>query len=131
DPSFIINTLGQFSIRLIGENSYGCVDTMIKTNYIGTQGQGFVFVPNSFSPNNNGKNDGFMPSMVNVKDRNYMFRVFNRWGELVFETSDINAFWDGKFKGETCEQDVYIWTVNGEYFNGDLFGFRGTVTLLK
>ncbi len=131
EPSFIINTLGQFSIRLIGENSYGCVDTMIKTNYIGTLGQGFVFVPNSFSPNYNGKNDGFMPSLVNVKDRNYTFRVFNRWGELVFETTDINAFWDGTFKGETCEQDVYIWTVNGEYFNGDLFGFRGTVTLLK
>jgi gliding motility-associated-like protein len=104
---------------------------MIKTNYIGTLGQGFVFVPNSFSPNYNGKNDGFMPSLVNVKDRNYTFRVFNRWGELVFETTDINAFWDGTFKGETCEQDVYIWTVNGEYFNGDLFGFRGTVTLLK
>lgn len=131
EPSFIINTLGQYTVRLIGRNSYGCIDTLSKYNYIATQGQGFVYVPNSFSPNNNEKNERFMPSLVNVRDRNYTFRVYNRWGELLFETNDINAYWDGNFSGEACEQDVYIWTVNGEYYNGEQFGLRGTVTLLK
>lgn len=131
EPSFILNSLGQFSIRLIGMNSYGCVDTLIKSNYLVTLGQGYVYVPNAFSPNKNGKNDLFMPSMVNVRDQNYNFRIFNRWGELLYQTTDIKGFWDGTFKSETCEQDVYIWTVSGEYYNGDLFSFRGTVTLLR
>ena len=131
DPSFLINSLGRYTVRLVGMNSQGCIDTLIKPDYIGTLGQGYVYVPNSFSPNGNSKNDGFMPSLYNVMERNYTFRVFNRWGEMVFETHDINAQWDGKLKGETCEQDVYIWTVNGEYYNNDLFAFRGTVTLLR
>ncbi len=131
DPSFYINTLGRYSVRLIGTNSYGCIDTLYKPDYIGTLGQGYVYVPNAFSPNLNGKNDGFMPSLYNVKDRNYTFKVFNRWGELLFETKDLTGVWDGKYNNVYCEQDVYIWTVNGEYYNGDLFGFRGTVTLLK
>ncbi|HEY1045412.1 MAG TPA: PKD domain-containing protein [Bacteroidia bacterium] len=131
DPSFILNTVGLYDIRLIGTNSYGCVDTLIKTDYIGTLTQGYVYVPNAFSPNKNSKNDGFYPSLYNVMDRNYSFEVFNRWGEMVFQTNDIHDFWDGTFKGNVCEQDVYIWTVKGEYYNNDLFSFRGTVTLLR
>lgn len=131
DPSFTINNVGRFNVRLIGVNSFGCRDTMYKPDYISTQGPGYVYIPNAFSPNNNGKNEGFMPSLYNVKDRNYAFRVFNRWGEMVYETNDIHAFWDGNFKGTACEQDVYIWTVNGEFYNGDLFTFKGTVTVLR
>ncbi len=131
DPSFVVNQTARFGVQLIGTNSYGCVDTLFKPNYISTTGPGYVYVPNAFSPNKNGRNDGFAPSLFNVKDRNYIFRVYNRWGEMVYETTDINGIWDGYYKGNFCEQDVYVWTVNGEYFNGDLFSFRGTVTLLR
>jgi gliding motility-associated-like protein len=131
DPSFVVNQTARFGVQLIGTNSYGCVDTLFKPNYISTTGPGYVYVPNAFSPNKNGRNDGFAPSLFNIKERNYMFRVYNRWGEMVYETTDINGIWDGYYKGNFCEQDVYVWTVNGEYFNGDLFSFRGTVTLLR
>ena len=131
DPSFYINQGGRFTVRLIGTNSYGCVDTLIKEDYLATETQGFVYVPSAFSPNKNERNDGFKPSLYNIKERNYVFRVFNRWGEMLFETNDVNAEWDGNFNGKMCEQDVYIWTVNGEYENDDLFSFRGTVTLLR
>lgn len=131
EPSFLVNQMGLYDVRLIGTNSYGCSDTLIKPDYIGTISQGYVYVPDAFSPNKNNKNDGFAPSLYNVKERNYTFRVFNRWGEKLFETTDINAFWDGTFKGETCEQEVYVWTINGEYNNNDLFAFRGTVSLLR
>lgn len=131
DPSFTIDRTGNFNIQLIGVNSYGCRDTLMKPSYISTLGPGYVYVPNAFSPNNNDKNEGFAPSLYNVKDRNFKFQVFNRWGEMVFSTDDINAIWDGTFKGELCEQDVYVWTVNGEFYNSDLFSFKGTVTLLR
>jgi gliding motility-associated-like protein len=131
DPSFYVNQPGRLTVQLIGTNSYGCTDTLVKTDYLSTMGEGYVYVPSAFSPNKNGRNDDFKPSLHNVRSTNYSFRIYNRWGEKLFETTNINAKWDGTFKGEPCQQDVYIWTVNGEYINADLFAFRGTVTLLK
>lgn len=131
DPSFNIQEVGQYSVKLIATNSYGCTDTMLKHNYIGTFKEGYVYVPNAFSPNNNGRNEGFKPSTFNVKTTGYSFKVFTRWGELVYETNDLDAEWDGTFNGEQCTQDVYVFTVNGQYINNDQFTFRGTLTLLR
>jgi gliding motility-associated-like protein len=131
DPSFYVSQAGRLSVRLIGSNSYGCVDTMIKKDYLSTVREGYVYVPTAFSPNKNNRNDDFHPSLYNVRSDNYVFRIYNRWGEKLFETTDILATWDGIFRGQPCEQDTYIWTVNGEYINADLFAFRGTVTLLR
>ncbi|MEZ4804164.1 MAG: PKD domain-containing protein [Bacteroidia bacterium] len=131
NPSFIVDRAGRFTIQLIGTNSYGCVDTLIKPEYLSTLGPGYIYVPNAFSPNNNEKNDNFSPKMHNVKERNYIFTIYNRWGEKIFETNDINGAWDGTYKGKMSPQEVYIWTVNGEFNNSDLFSRKGTVTLLK
>ncbi len=131
DPSFLVNETGTYSVKLIAYNSFGCSDTMLKTNYLGTFKEGYVYTPTAFSPNKNGRNDGFKPSTYNVKNNNFVFCIYNRWGEKVFETTDQTEEWDGTFNGELCAQDVYVWTVNGEYINGDMFAFRGTVTLLR
>ena len=131
DPSFLINEEGKFDVKLIATNSYGCTDTMMKNNYIGTFKEGYVYLPSAFSPNSNGKNDDFKPSLYNVKPDQYVFRIFNRWGELVFETTDMTEAWDGTHNGIACEQEVYVWAVSGLFINGDNFALRGTVTLLK
>lgn len=131
DATFNINQIGLYDVRLISSNAYGCVDTLLKPAYIGTIGQGYVYLPNAFAPNSLAKNRSFMPSLYNVMERDYTFRVFNRWGEMVYETHDLNGHWDGKFNGNICEQDVYIYTVNGTYYNEEQFSFRGTVTLLR
>ena len=131
DASFNINHIGRFDVRLIGTNTYGCADTLLKPAFITAIGQGYVYLPNAFSPNSIAQNRLFMPSLYNVMESNYTFRVFNRWGEMVYETHDINGHWDGKFNGKLCEQDVYIYTVNGSYYNEEQFSFRGTVTLLR
>jgi gliding motility-associated-like protein len=57
--------------------------------------------------------------------------VFTRWGELVFETKDLDAEWDGTYKGEQCTQDVYVFKIDGQYINNDQFTFRGTLSLLR
>jgi gliding motility-associated-like protein len=131
DPSFFINEVGFYSVRLIATNSFGCTDTMMKTNYLGTYKEGYVYVPNAFSPNRNGRNDDFKPSVFNVKPDNYVFRIYNRWGQKVFETNDLDASWDGTYNGVLCEQETYVWSVNGEYISNDLFALRGTLTLLR
>jgi gliding motility-associated-like protein len=57
--------------------------------------------------------------------------IFNRWGELIFESTDVNIGWDGYYRGKLCKQDVYVWKVTGKFSNGDLFTLAGDVTLLK
>ncbi len=131
NPNFTLNTSGRFGVQLIATNAYNCSDTMFKPNYLVTELPGHCFVPNAFTPNNNGRNDGFKPTMVNVKKTGFSFSIFNRYGEMVFQTDDINAEWDGTFRGQLCEQENYVWIVAGQYLNDDEFSFRGTVTLLR
>lgn len=56
--------------------------------------------------------------------------IYNRWGELVFESDDINRGWDGYIKDRLASQGVYVWKVKGKYLNGENFVFAGNVTLL-
>ncbi|MEI9807624.1 MAG: gliding motility-associated C-terminal domain-containing protein [Bacteroidota bacterium] len=57
-----------------------------------------MYVPNAFTPNYDGRNDEFIPFPVGMKQLNY-FRVFNRWGQLLFTTNTLNKGWDGRFTG--------------------------------
>ena len=59
-----------------------------------------------------------------------MLQIFNRWGELIYESHDINIGWDGYYKGSLCKQDVYVWRVEGKYSNGRRFRKAGDITLL-
>ena len=72
-----------------------------------------VFVPNAFSPNGDGVNDDLRPyfKMDNIKIGNYDFRLFNRWGSLVFASQNLNEAWDGTLKGQAAETGVYVWSL--------------------
>jgi gliding motility-associated-like protein len=99
--------------------------------------QGNLFVPNTFSPNGDGKNDVLYPrgkGIFNIKS----FQIFNRWGEIVyqrfnFQANDNNtgSGWDGRFKGINAGQDVYIYLVEVVCENGAILAFKGDVTLIR
>ncbi len=131
DPSFAINQVGRFDVQLIVSNSNGCVDTSFKSNYIRTEQPGYIYVANGFSPNKNNVNDNFKPSLFNVKPDNYIFRVYNRWGEKIFETFDLEGEWDGQYNDQLCPQETYVWTVEGIFESNETFYQRGTVSLLR
>lgn len=93
-----------------------------------------LFVPNAFSPNGDGLNDVFKPvSGCQLKD--YRFAVYNRWGELVFETNHFDKGWDGTHDGEKLSSGVFIWTVKGVAENYELekkfIVKSGDVTLIR
>ena len=131
NPNFTLNVSGRFGVTLIATNGYNCSDTLFKPSYLTTMLPGYCYVPTAFTPNNNGRNDGFKPSLVSVKPDNYTFSIFTRWGQKVFETNDINEEWDGMFNGQLCEQENYVWKVTGQFENNDEFTFRGIVALLR
>ena len=89
-----------------------------------------IFVPKAFSPNGDGHNDKLYPIPVNIRELKF-FRIFNRWGELVFETNAFGLGWDGIFKGKPQVMDVYTWTAEAVGFSGKIIKKSGNSVLLR
>ena len=106
----------------------GCLgyDTVFIKVYNGPN----YFVPNAFTPNGDGRNDLFraIPSAVVTTE---YFRVFDRWGTLVFETSKWLAGWDGNYKGRPSPAGAYVWIIKGRDTDGKTIEKKGTVILIR
>ena len=70
----------------------------------------FLYVANAFTPDGDGLNDFFSPKAHNLED-GYRFYIYNRWGELIYQSEDVNQGWDGTYMGNPCQIDVYVWKV--------------------
>jgi gliding motility-associated-like protein len=87
-----------------------------------------IFVPNAFTPI--GRNRVFRPLPVGIKQLQY-FRVFNRYGQLVFQTSEVGKGWDGTLGGKLQQTGTYVWTVSGIDYTGKSLLKRGTAMLIR
>jgi len=88
-----------------------------------------IFIPNAFTPNNDGINDDFKVRSSILT--NIHLEVYNRWGNKVFESNDINSGWNGVYKGQSASADVYGYYFTGECLQGEKITLKGNVTLLK
>jgi gliding motility-associated-like protein len=100
--NYLFKEAGIFPVALSIRNNKGCGDTVIKKIIIEEDFN--VFVPNTFTPNNDKLNDEFLPIVRGITD--YKFYIMNRWDELLFETTNPSKGWDGTNKGINCKQDV-------------------------
>jgi gliding motility-associated-like protein len=89
-----------------------------------------IFVPKAWSPNKDGHNDKLFPFAVCMKEIKY-FKVYNRWGELMFETNVIGKGWDGLYKGYPMVSDVYTWTVEAIGVDDEYYKRSGNSILLR
>lgn len=94
-----------------------------------------LYIPNTFTPNGDGENDTFYPMGSGVKMVND-FIIYNRWGEVVFETHNItlnnaNAGWDGTFRGKSLNADVFVYFMSAVCEGGDEMKFKGNISLIK
>lgn len=89
-----------------------------------------IYLPNAFTPNNDGKNDIFKGIPVGVKQFNYL-RIFNRWGQLLFSTTDYNKGWDGTWQGQSQPGGMYIVMANAVDFKGNVIAKKQTVLLIR
>ncbi len=91
-----------------------------------------IYIPNTFTPTGEGLNDRFGPKFFGEFDTdNYYFAIFNKWGELLFETNDMNEKWNGKIKNDQIKTDTYVWKLRYKPVYGDEQSEIGRVTLLK
>jgi gliding motility-associated-like protein len=89
-----------------------------------------VYVPSAFTPNGDGRNDVLHIIAPGLKELSY-FRVYDRWGQIAFETKDLLKGWDGRVKRQLPATGVYVWIMKGVNYLGNLVERRGTVTLIR
>jgi gliding motility-associated-like protein len=129
NPVVTVGAIGQdIQYRVIASTVAGC------------RGEGYVkvrvykgpdiYVPTGFTPNNDGKNDRFTPFPVGMKSYNY-FKVFNRWGQLLFSTTQLNVGWDGKWGGVEQPGGTYVWMIEGLTKDNRVVTKKGTVNLIR
>jgi gliding motility-associated-like protein len=119
DNQFIVSHVfpdtGYYDVSLIAINEYGCIDTLTKT--IRVRPDFALYTPNAFTPNGDGINDTFFPEGVGIdlETGNFTFLVFDRWGEVIFESNSKNVPWDGiahkKGGKKVVQSGVYVWKI--------------------
>ena len=120
----------QYYVQLYVENQNGCSDTVYGTQIV--EGEYAFFLPNSFTPNGDGLNDSFFPVGDKISVENYSFKIFNRWGELIFSTNDFNEKWDGTYQNNALTSDAYIWKIDlVDSQSGEEKSLKGYVLLSK
>lgn len=123
---------GLYEITLVSVNDSGCTDT-ISTEIEVVSDFITFYIPNAFSPNGDNANETFGPAANIFVTDNYSFKVYDRWGDKVFETSDLNTTWNGqRFNdGDKLPQGVYVYAI--EFFDrgGREQAYRGHITLFR
>jgi gliding motility-associated-like protein len=119
---------GNYKITQTVVNGFGCVDS--SSDIVRVLPEFRFWIPNAFSPDDNLKNDVFMPKTIGI--RNYEFEIFNRWGQRIFVTINPEEGWTGFYKGLECPQGIYVWKIKFKNLASEETELRmGHVTLLR
>lgn len=132
NPSFAFpnNEPGEYTVCLDVATVNGCFDTTCQTIIINDIF--IIYVPNAFTPDGDGINDVFLPIISGIDPLSYDLMIFNRWGELIFETNVLEQWWDGTHKSILCESEVYVWKIKlKDSIENRKREYIGHVTLLK
>jgi gliding motility-associated-like protein len=122
---------GIYSVELEAQKSLGCSDTY--TLDVVVVDEIIFYIPNAFTPDDDNYNPVFKPVMTSGLEINsYQMEVFNRWGELIFKSNEVDTGWDGTYKGKLAQDGTYVWKVYfKEQFNDKKHEHIGHVTLIR
>jgi len=120
---------GHYLIQLTVVDNHGCISTVANTAIV--LGEFGVYVPNAFTPDGDGMNDGFYPSGFGITDEDYSFMIFDRWGERIFESHKTFVPWQGTYKGKIVPNGVYVWRLMFKDINGKEHTKVGHVSIVK
>jgi len=125
NPTFAGNNSMEYSVTATDANNCSAT-AVIKVNVIADKK---VFVPNAFTPNGDGQNDKWLVSATGIVFID--LKIFNRWGEKVFETNNVNEGWDGNYKGKNAYAGVYSYVLTAVFLDGESRKYIGGVTLIR
>lgn len=140
EPVHYYKKPGVYNIKLMVRSEYGCEDSITVLRAVTAEGGGNVIVPNAFTPGTSGPNGGHIDQggvndvfhpVFKGKVENYHLLVYNRWGELVFETKDTKIGWDGYYKGRLCNSGVYLYKLSAKMSDGKAVNKVGDLMLIQ
>ena len=117
---------GDYTVELIVENKYSCLDTITKKIYIEDY---VLYIPNSFTPNYDNNNDVFQVKGMGISSFN--IEIFNRWGEVCFRSDDINKSWDGYVGNSLSNSSLYMYVIKVMDNFGESHTYEGKIKLIK
>lgn len=131
NPYHVYQDTGIFQVMQVAINHYGCKDTVIKPYQVIPSYT--LFLVNSFTPNGDDLNDTWGPDGMPVGFRNYKLSIYNRWGELIFESENPLYRWNGNYMntGKVCASEVYIYRMDFTDYQYRKHNKQGTVLLLR
>lgn len=129
DPIHEYTNDGVFKVKLIAKTNAGCNDTIVKEVKVDPEYN--FYIPNAFTPNSDGYNEIF--TAVGEEITEFNMQIFNRWGELIYETNSLNEGWDGTAKGNNgvSQEGVYVYSIQLKDWEGLNHRFTGHVNLIK
>ena len=129
-PSHKYDSIGDYVVKLITETTYGCRDTA--TKIVSVHKITSFFQANAFTPDNDGINDVFIFKGYELDLDAFNFKVYDRWGHIIFETSDVNQGWDGHVYGRKLgKTGIYAYVVVYRDYKGVEFTESGTINLIR
>lgn len=131
NPVFTFPDTGRQVVQLVVVHEFGCTDTTLAVLDIIPQIR--YFLPNAFTPNNDGANETFLGKGVMEGATNFTFTIWNRWGELIFQTNDPEEGWNGRKNntGEPSPNGVYVYVVKFNGPRGEPYELKGFATLIR
>ncbi|HAP01291.1 MAG TPA: hypothetical protein DCQ93_05125, partial [Bacteroidetes bacterium] len=128
DATHTYTEAGNYDVTLIATTIYGCADTITRTPIIIID-EPSLWIPNAFTPNGDGINDFF--GIYGTSIKSYHMKIFDRWGEMIFENNDYFPTWDGNYHGVPLNVGVYVYLVQVDYKDGTTIWRKGDVTLIR
>lgn len=130
-PCHFYPDTGTYCVELVVTSINGCTDSV--TYCLVIQPDFTIYVPNAFTPNSDGVNDLFFPKGVGIDKDNFRMMIFDRWGNLIFDTRHPNDGWDGRVRrqGDIVQEDVYIWKIEVTDIMNDKHVYIGHVSVIK
>lgn len=122
----LLSDTGKTDIKLYAVSKDGCPDSTMKTIMVTEES---FYVPNAFTPNNDGLNDVFKPVFNGISKIN--LSIMNRWGDIIFESTDKEQGWDALYKGQPVQADTYTYLIEAFGVSGKYYVKRGSVDVIR
>ncbi|MGB4399497.1 MAG: gliding motility-associated C-terminal domain-containing protein [Daejeonella sp.] len=128
NPEHVYKGKGNFTVTLTAFNSKACSASTTKGTFMVSE-LGSIFIPNTFTPNNDSVNDEFVVNMNNIKT--FQIQIFNRYGILMYSSQNLVENWDGTYKNEQVPVGTYYYVLDAIDFDNNLIKKSGSVTILR
>jgi gliding motility-associated-like protein len=128
NPSYSYQDTGTYTVSLIVESVYGCIDTIYGEVHVSDAFT--LYIPNAFTPNGDNINDVFTASGKEIN--NYTMLIFDRWGNVIYRSARIDQSWNGtSSNGKLCQSGEYVYKISAHDLTGKLYQYTGHVALVR